>query len=88
MFSLGEGADLVFLPVAVWGQIKKRWFITQASKESSAPMILAEEAGSTQMAYIYNEPVATSPKTVLEALFPDARLQTQKSSACILPATT
>lgn len=44
MFSLGEGADLVFLPVAVWGQIKKRWFITQASEESNAPMILAEEA--------------------------------------------
>lgn len=72
MFSLGEGADLVFLPVAVWGQIKKRWFITQASEESNAPMILAEEAGSTQMSYIYNEPVITSPKTVLETLFPDA----------------
>lgn len=72
MFSLGEGADLVFLPVAVWGQIKKRWFITQASEESNAPMILAEEAGSTQMSYIYNEPVVTSPKTVLETLFPDA----------------
>lgn len=73
LFSLGEGTDLAFLPITVWGQIKQRWLTTAAG--SSAPMVLAAEAGSTLMSYIYNEPVVTSPATIEEALFPDGETE-------------
>lgn len=69
LFSLGEGTDLIFLPATVWGQIKQRWLTTPTGE--SAPMILAAEAGSTLMSYIYNEP-ATTPETIL---FPDGETE-------------
>lgn len=65
LYAVGEGSDLIFLPITVWGQIKQRWLTTAVGE--SAPMILAPEAGSTLVSYLYNEPTAT-PETVL---FPD-----------------
>lgn len=69
LFSLGEGTDLAFLPATAWGAMKQRWMTTAAGETS--PMILAAEAGSSLMSYIYNEP-KTTPETTL---FPTSEKQ-------------
>lgn len=69
LFSLGEGADLVFLPAILWGQIKQRWLTTNTASGEGAPPILSEKQGGASLEYIYNAPEAAS---ALETLFPEA----------------
>jgi hypothetical protein len=65
LFSKGEGTDLIFLPVSVWGQMKQLWLTTAGG--DTGPMILAEEAGASVVSYLYNEPAADIETTLFPA---------------------